>query len=104
VLQRQENLSNTFCPFLLVGKTMIFMGDALTSAFLMDGRHINNVEYYSYFDTIVNQYLIKSGGLDIANGTTVGVVVETSCQFHSSIKFPQVIEAALRVTKIGKSR
>ncbi|MGQ3073118.1 MAG: acyl-CoA thioesterase [Ferrovibrionaceae bacterium] len=65
--------------------------------------HVNNVVYYSYFDTVVNEYLIREGGLDIANGTIVGLAVETFCQFHQSLAFPEVIDACLRVAKLGTS-
>jgi len=65
--------------------------------------HVNNVEYYSYFDTLVNDYLIKKGGLNIHKSNVIGIVVETFCQFHKSVSFPDVIEGALRVSKIGNS-
>ena len=65
--------------------------------------HVNNVVYYSYFDTVVNRYLIDSGGLDYHSGETIGVVVETSCRFHRSFCFPEDIEAGLRVAHLGNS-
>jgi acyl-CoA thioester hydrolase len=65
--------------------------------------HVNNVTYYSYFDTVVNEHLISEGGLDIRNSTTVGLVVETSCRFFRSISFPEVVEAGIRVAKLGRS-
>ena len=65
--------------------------------------HVNNVTYYSYFDTVANQYLIEQGGLDIINDKIVGFVVASSCQYRSPISFPDSIEAALRVDKLGKS-
>ena len=65
--------------------------------------HVNNVIYYSYFDTAVNEHLVRVGGLDIRNGPAVGLVVETSCRFHKSLSFPEVIDAGLRVTKLGNS-
>jgi acyl-CoA thioester hydrolase len=65
--------------------------------------HVNNVTYYSYFDTAVNEHLIRAGGLDIANGPAIGVVVETSCTFRKPLSFPETIEAALRVEKLGNS-
>jgi acyl-CoA thioester hydrolase len=65
--------------------------------------HVNNVTYYSYFDTVVNEHLIRCGGLDIAADPVVGWVVETSCTFHRSLTFPDVVEAGLRVTKLGRS-
>jgi len=65
--------------------------------------HVNNVAYYSYFDTAVNEHLIRAGGLDIERSTTIGVVVETACRFHKPLSFPDVVEAGLRVTKLGRS-
>jgi acyl-CoA thioester hydrolase len=65
--------------------------------------HVNNVTYYSYFDTVVNEHLIREGGLDIAAGTAIGIVAETSCRFHQSLSFPEVIDAGLRVAKLGTS-
>lgn len=65
--------------------------------------HVNNVQYYSFFDTAVNHYLINTGWLDIHNGDTVGLVVETRCTYHASITFPDMLEIGLRVDKIGNS-
>jgi len=65
--------------------------------------HVNNVTYYSYFDTAVNEHLIASGGLDIAGAPVVGLVVETSCRFHRSLTFPDVVDAGLRVIRLGTS-
>jgi len=65
--------------------------------------HVNNVVYYSYFDTAVNAHLIHSGGLDIRDGPAVGLVAETFCRFHKALSFPDVIDAGLRVAKLGKS-
>jgi acyl-CoA thioester hydrolase len=65
--------------------------------------HVNNVAYYSYFDTVVNEHLIREGGLDIRAGPAVGLVVETRCLFHRPLSFPQIIDAGLRVTKLGNS-
>lgn len=63
--------------------------------------HVNNVTYYSYFDTVANCYLVEQGGLDIQNAEVVGFVVASSCEYHAPIAFPQIIEAAFRVNKIG---
>ncbi len=65
--------------------------------------HVNNVVYYSYFDTVINEYLIRAGGLDITQGEIVGLAVETFCRFHRELTFPEVIEAGLRVGKLGNS-
>ena len=65
--------------------------------------HVNNVTYYSYFDTAVNEHLIRAGGLDIARDPVIGIVVETACTFHRSLAFPETIDAGLRVTRLGGS-
>lgn len=66
-------------------------------------RHVNNVVYYSYFDTVVNQYLIERGVLDIEAGTVIGLVVETQCNYFSPITFPDSVDAGLRVATLGAS-
>ena len=63
--------------------------------------HVNNVTYYSYFDTVVNCYLIEEAGLDIHNAEAVGFVVASNCEYHVPISFPLPIEAAFRVNKLG---
>ena len=65
--------------------------------------HVNNVTYYSYFDTAANQYLIEEGGMDISDGRVVGYVVNSGCDYHSPITYPERIEAGLRVDKLGNS-
>ena len=65
--------------------------------------HVNNVTYYSFFDTAVNTYLIEEGGLDIHDGDVVGFVVSSSCDYFASIAFPERIEIGLRVGKLGNS-
>jgi acyl-CoA thioester hydrolase len=65
--------------------------------------HVNNVTYYSYFDTVVNRYLIDVGGLDINNDEIVGYTVETKCKFMKPLAFPEPLEAGLRVGKLGRS-
>ena len=65
--------------------------------------HVNNVVYYSYFDTVVNEYLISQGALDIAKSPVIGLVVETGCRYFASIAFPEKIVAGLRVARIGNS-
>src|SRR5262245_14450323 len=59
--------------------------------------HLNNVVYYSLFDTAVNRYLIEAGALDIHGGAVIGLVVETHCNFFGALAFPQRIDAGLRV-------
>ena len=65
--------------------------------------HVNNVAYYGYFDTIVNEYLIAEGALDIHDGAVIGLVVETGCKYFAPLEFPQKLDGALRVAKIGNS-
>src|SRR5687767_14627608 len=65
--------------------------------------HVNNVTYYSYFDTIVNGYLIEQGALDIARSDVIGLVVETQCHYFSPVAFPDTLTGALRVAHLGKS-
>ena len=65
--------------------------------------HVNNVTYYSYFDTAVNHHLIEAGGLDMHNDDAFGVVAETGCRFFSELKFPDIVDAGLRVTRLGNS-
>lgn len=63
--------------------------------------HVNNVIYYAYFDTVIGRYLVEEGGLDYVNDDVVGFAVETKCQFKRAIAFPDVVEAGLRVVKLG---
>ena len=65
--------------------------------------HVNNVTYYSYFDTLVNEHLIREGGLDIARDPVVGLVIETRCTFRKSLSFPERVDAAMRVARLGTS-
>src|SRR3954468_2534771 len=65
--------------------------------------HVNNVVYYSWFDTAVNRYLVERRALDIGKGAVIGLVVETHCQYFSPIAFPEVAHAGLRVGKLGTS-
>jgi acyl-CoA thioester hydrolase len=65
--------------------------------------HMNNVVYYALFDTVVNEYLVRNGVLDIDKSPVVGLVVENGCRFFSSLAFPDRVEAGLRVAKLGNS-
>lgn len=65
--------------------------------------HVNNVVYYSYFDTVVNEHLVREGGHDIREGPVIGLVVETCCRFHRPLSFPGVVDAGLRVLLLGNS-
>lgn len=66
-------------------------------------RHVNNVVYYSYFDTVVNGDLVQQGVLDIVADSVVGLVVETQCSYFSPIVFPDLVHAGLRVAWLGNS-
>lgn len=63
--------------------------------------HVNNVTYYSYFDSVINRYLIDEGGLDIHDAPVVGFMVSSSCQFKKPVAYPDALEAGLRVLKTG---
>ncbi len=63
--------------------------------------HVNNVTYYSYFDTAVNEHLIRVGGLDIGNAPVVGYVAESTCRYLKPLTFPETIDAGLRVARLG---
>ena len=65
--------------------------------------HVNNVVYYSWFDTAVNAYLIEHGALDIHHGSTIGLVIETQCNYFAPLAFPQAVDAGLRVGHVGSS-
>jgi acyl-CoA thioester hydrolase len=65
--------------------------------------HVNNVVYYAYFDTVVNEHLIRVAGLDIATDPLVGLVVETTCRYYRSLAFPEIVDAGLRVERLGSS-
>ena len=65
--------------------------------------HVNNVVYYSWFDTAVNAHLIEQGVLDIEHGATIGLVIETQCNYFAPLAFPQIVEAGIRVAKLGSS-
>ena len=65
--------------------------------------HVNNVVYYAWFDTVVNEYLIRAGVLDVAAGEVIGVVAETQCRYFAELTFPQTVSAGLRVARLGNS-
>lgn len=65
--------------------------------------HVNNVVYYSWFDTAVNAHLIEQGALDIHGGGTIGLVIETQCNYFAPLAFPQTVEAGVRVAHRGSS-
>jgi acyl-CoA thioester hydrolase len=65
--------------------------------------HMNNVVYYSFFDTTVNAWLVEQGALDIERGAVIGFVVETGCHYFAPLGFPQPVTVGLRVARIGRS-
>lgn len=65
--------------------------------------HVNNVDYYAYFDTVINAYLIESGGLDIQAGEVIGVCAESHCEYRDAFTFPDTVHAGLRVASLGRS-
>jgi acyl-CoA thioester hydrolase len=65
--------------------------------------HVNNVEYYSFFDTAINAWLIAEGGLDIEHGDVIGLCAESHCTYSGPISFPEAIEVGLRIGKLGRS-
>lgn len=65
--------------------------------------HLNNVVYYSYFDSTANHFLINEGGLDIEHGDVIGLVVESRCHYHAPAAYPQRLRGALRVDRLGGS-
>jgi acyl-CoA thioester hydrolase len=65
--------------------------------------HVNNVEYYAWFDTAINAYLIEQGGLDIHGAEHIGLCVESHCAYKAAVAFPEDVEIGLRVGKLGRS-
>ena len=65
--------------------------------------HVNNVVYYSWFDTIANSFLIEQGGLDIMDGETIGYIVHSQCSYRRAIAFPEAVEGGFRVNRLGRS-
>lgn len=65
--------------------------------------HVNNVVYYSWFDTAVNGWLIEEGLLDVADGDPIGLVVETGCRYARPLAYPEAVEVGLAVGALGRS-
>jgi acyl-CoA thioester hydrolase len=65
--------------------------------------HVNNVVHYSYFDTVVNDWLIRQGLLDVEKGAVIGLVVDTGCHYFESLTYPETVTAAMRVAHVGNS-
>lgn len=65
--------------------------------------HVNNIEYYGFFDSVINAYLIREGGLDIHRGDVIGLCAESHCSFQAAMEFPDTVDACLRVGRLGTS-
>jgi acyl-CoA thioester hydrolase len=65
--------------------------------------HVNNVEYYAFFDTVINAWLIQEGGLDIHAGPVIGLCAESHCTYRAALSFPETVQAGLRVGHLGRS-
>jgi acyl-CoA thioester hydrolase len=65
--------------------------------------HVNNVEYYAFFDTVINAWLIREGGLDVHGGEVIGLCAESHCEFRAALAFPETVTAGLRVGHLGRS-
>jgi acyl-CoA thioester hydrolase len=65
--------------------------------------HVNNVQYYAFFDTVINEWLIREGGLDIHGGDVIGLCAESHCAYRAALSFPEVVEAGLRVGHLGRT-
>jgi acyl-CoA thioester hydrolase len=65
--------------------------------------HLNNVVHYTFFDTLVNAWLIEKGALDVEKGEVIGLVVETACHYFAPLTYPDPVTAALRVAHLGRS-
>jgi acyl-CoA thioester hydrolase len=65
--------------------------------------HVNNVQYYALFDTLINAYLIAEGGLDIQRGAVIGLCAESHCRYHGPLAFPDDVVGGLRVAQLGRT-
>ncbi|MBM6579737.1 acyl-CoA thioesterase [Microvirga sp. BT689] len=65
--------------------------------------HVNNVHYYSYFDSAVNGWLVEKGLLTITESPVIGLVVESGCSYFESVVFPEALEAGIAVAHLGRS-
>jgi acyl-CoA thioester hydrolase len=65
--------------------------------------HVNNAVYYVYFDTVISGFLVREGQLDYVNGPTIGIIPETRCRYRKPLRFPDVIDAGLAVTRLGRT-
>ena len=65
--------------------------------------HVNNVRYYAFFDTAINDWLVREGGLDIQGGDVIGLCAESHCTFAAALAFPDDVEVGLRVGQLGRT-
>jgi acyl-CoA thioester hydrolase len=65
--------------------------------------HVNNVHYYSFFDTVITHWLVREGGMDPGRGDVIGLCVESQCTYHAPLSFPETVSAGLRVGQVGRS-
>ena len=65
--------------------------------------HVNNVVYYSYFDTVIHNYLIASGGLEIATGPVIGLCIASRCEYKHAVAYPDELDVGFRAAKIGRT-
>ncbi len=65
--------------------------------------HVNNIVYYEYIDTVVNGHMIDEGGFDIHNDPAIGIIPETRCRYLKPLSHPEILDAGLRVTKLGRT-
>jgi acyl-CoA thioester hydrolase len=65
--------------------------------------HVNNVQYYAFFDTVINEWLIREGGLDIHAGDVIGLCAESHCTYKAALSFPETVDAGLRVGHLGRT-
>jgi len=65
--------------------------------------HVNNVEYYSYFDTAVTTWLVREAGFDAARDEAIGLCVESACRYHAPLRFPEIVTARVRIGRLGRS-
>jgi len=102
ILTRQEDFIE---PLTTVARSAYPYLQAITSRWSDNDvyGHVNNVVYFSYFDTVVNQYLIAQGVLDFLRGEVIGLVVENTCRYFESLQFPDHVTAGLLVQHLGRS-
>jgi acyl-CoA thioester hydrolase len=65
--------------------------------------HVNNVRYFAYFDTAINTWLVREGGLDIHGGAVIGLCAESHCSYHAAVSFPEALEVGLRAARVGRA-